>query len=119
MKFFKLIDSACPCCNEVIPEEHPIWRYADGIREKVGKPITITSGYRCKAYNSSLKNAAPTSKHTLKCALDLSTSNLGSVDKFKIVEYAIMAGLRIGIYQDHIHIDYSPEELNALWYGKY
>lgn len=119
MKFFDVMDSACPCCNEVIPEAHPIWRYADSIREKVGKPIYITSGYRCQAYNSSLKNSAPTSKHTLKCAFDLSTNNLNAVDKYKIVECAILAGLRVGIYQNHIHIDYSPDELKTLWYGKY
>lgn len=40
------------------------------IRAYYGKPITIHSGYRCKAYNDSLIGSSPTSKHIQGLAVD-------------------------------------------------
>ena len=86
---------------------------------KVGKPLTISSGFRCKTYNSTLPNSAKKSKHIQGCALDINTSNLHAIEKYIFVEEAIRFGLRIGIYASHIHIDYSPDMPKALWYGTY
>ena len=40
------------------------------IRTHYGKPMTITSGLRCKAYNNSLANSSPTSAHLKGKAVD-------------------------------------------------
>lgn len=40
------------------------------IRTKYGKPMTITSGMRCKAFNSTLRGSSPTSKHMYGLAAD-------------------------------------------------
>lgn len=40
------------------------------IRTKFKKPMTITSGMRCKSYNSSLKGSSATSKHLTGMAAD-------------------------------------------------
>jgi len=41
------------------------------IRDKYKKPITITSGLRCKRYNNSLPGSIPSSKHTTGYAVDI------------------------------------------------
>ena len=120
MKYFSVEESQCPCgCGQVVKSGHPIWSAASRIREVIGKPMTITSGYRCRIYNQTLKNSAKHSKHIEGCALDLSTVNLTGNEKYCFVEEAMKFGLRIGIYQNHIHIDYSPGEHRVLWWGNY
>lgn len=63
----------CPCgrCTG-----YPTWMKANelknvqSIRDHYGKPMEITSGLRCKAFNSSLKGSSPTSKHLEGRAVD-------------------------------------------------
>ena len=42
----------------------------EGLRSHYGKPVTITSGQRCKSYNSSLKGSASNSAHLYGKAAD-------------------------------------------------
>lgn len=119
MKYFKPEETACPCCGKTIALGHPIWIAVDTIRRRVGKPFKITSGFRCEAYNKTLKNSSPKSKHVEGCAMDISTENLDGYDKYILVKEAMTFKLRIGIYAKHIHVDYSPTEPSALWYGNY
>lgn len=75
-KHFKKSEFKCGCRG----------RYCDGypatvspqligilekIRADYGKPITITSGVRCKKYNNSLKGSIKTSKHLYGKAADI------------------------------------------------
>ena len=63
----------CPCgrCTG-----YPTWMKANelknvqSIRDHYGKPMTVTSGIRCKEFNSSLKGSSPTSKHLEGRAVD-------------------------------------------------
>lgn len=72
-KHFKPEEFRCPCgrCTG-----YPTWMKANelknvqAIRDHFGKPMTITSGLRCKAFNSSLKGSSPTSKHLEGRAVD-------------------------------------------------
>ncbi len=119
MTYFKPQETACPCCGESIKPSHPIMTFANHARRILGKPLTITSGYRCPSHNASLPNSSSTSRHTQGTALDISTENLDGVDKYKFIREAQKLGLRIGVYQAHIHVDYSPGDLKVFWLGKY
>ena len=46
------------------------------IRSKFGRPMTITSGMRCKKYNSTLKGSSTTSKHLSGLASDFFIANV-------------------------------------------
>lgn len=46
------------------------------IRTHFGKPIKVTSGMRCKAYNNSLRGSIPNSKHTTGYAADIYISGV-------------------------------------------
>ena len=61
------------------------------IREKLGKPIRVTSGYRPAALNKAVGGAA-NSNHLYGCAADIHTGN-DSTDNVKIVEALISLGI--------------------------
>jgi uncharacterized protein YcbK (DUF882 family) len=48
----------------------------DEMRTIYGKPIAITSGYRTKKYNASLKNSKPNSSHLKGLAVDIASPNI-------------------------------------------
>lgn len=47
----------------------------DPLREKYGKPITVSSGYRCKALNNVIPNASKTSQHMTGEAADITVKS--------------------------------------------
>ena len=47
------------------------------LREKLGLPIIITSGFRTKALNSILAHASEKSQHVVGCAADFYVSSVG------------------------------------------
>ena len=70
---FKPDEFKCPCgrCTG-----YPTWMKANelkniqAIRDHFGKPMHITSGIRCKDFNSSLRGSSKTSKHLEGRAVD-------------------------------------------------
>lgn len=75
----------------------------ESLRCFIGKPITITSGYRTKSYNQKC-GGADESYHCKGMAADISAN----ISLTKLAIYSAMMGARgIGIYQDKgfIHID--------------
>lgn len=47
----------------------------DPLREKYGKPITVSSGYRCRALNNVTPNASRTSQHLTGEAADITVKS--------------------------------------------
>lgn len=45
-------------------------KHIQAIRKHYDRPMVVTSGLRCKAYNSSLRNSSPTSAHLHGYAVD-------------------------------------------------
>ncbi len=56
---------------EVISNLHELALFLDGIREAYGKPIYVSSAFRCKNLNSMLKGSSPTSAHQIGFAVDM------------------------------------------------
>lgn len=54
--------------------------YLDGVREKLGKRITVTSGYRCPQLNN-IVGGVPTSQHQKGLAADLVCSDMDKLEK--------------------------------------
>ena len=56
MRWFKDKEFACRCCGELPPFareniEALVRNVLDPVREKLEKPITVNSGYRCREHN--------------------------------------------------------------------
>lgn len=90
--------------------------YLQKIREHFGKPLHITSGYRCKQHNEAVGGAAG-SLHTKGQAADFV---IGGVKPLEIARYAEKIGVKgIGLYGpedgNFVHID--TRSSKSFWYG--
>lgn len=76
VKYFKKSEFKCGCrgryCDGYPVEMNSkVIAMLETMRKYYGKPITITSGMRCKRYNNSLVGSISTSKHMSGDAVDL------------------------------------------------
>ena len=86
----------------------------DAIRDELG-PLTIQSGVRTAAHNSTLVNAVPDSAHLRGFAVDVSAPT--SSTRLALVKAAIARGYRrIGIGKGFVHLDRDPSlPQDVLW----
>lgn len=105
------------CCSQTIINEKLV-QYLEKIREHFGKPITITSAYRCAVHNRNV-NGATGSRHTKGDAADIVV--LGVTPR-TVAQYAESIGiLGIGLYETSadghfVHID--TRDYKSFWYGQ-
>lgn len=101
------------CCSTTLINEKLV-EYLQKIREHFGKPITITSGYRCVKHNSSpTVGGATGSRHTKGDAADIVVSG---VIPAEVAKYAESIGIKgIGLYSNFVHID--TRTTKSFWYG--
>lgn len=64
-----------PSAEEIVALCDLVDNVLDPARRKYGHPITVSSGYRCKALNDALKKASKTSQHMHGEAADLITGD--------------------------------------------
>ena len=86
----------------------------DRIREIVGEPIIITSGFRTPAHNESV-GGKEDSSHLKGLAVDIAIRH--SRMRFKLINALLEVGInRIGIADNFIHIDIDPDkDINVIW----
>jgi len=73
------------------------------IRKEYGKPMHITSGYRCRAHNIAVKGTV-NSKHMDGMAVDVACDD--SKNRYELVSLALILGIKgIGIDRSFIHMD--------------
>lgn len=106
-RHFKWSDWACRCgCGQNLTKiEHA--RRIDELRERCDFPITLTSGYRCPAYNAKVSTTGEDGPHTTGEATDLGVSRYQA---YKVLSVAIAMGFTgIGVQQKgkgrFIHLD--------------
>lgn len=110
MKYFHLNEFECRCgCGRA--EMNPTFLVAlDQLRERYGKPLVVTSGYRCPSYNSKVSSTGPTGPHTTGKAADL---RVDRGDAYRLLKLALDAGFTgIGVQQKgagrFLHLDMLP-----------
>ena len=76
----------------------------DELRERVGFPFIITSGYRDATHPAEVVKSAPgTGTHCQGIAADIAVSN--GVERMNIVHEALKMGFSIGVARTFIHVD--------------
>lgn len=103
----------CPHCGGKVIVVPALIDALETLREFVGIPIQITSGYRCAKHNAEV-GGEPNSAHLTGEAADFWVS--GSKDRFRFIEAIAFYGpTRYGISRrDFIHVDVSkalPQEV--------
>lgn len=105
----------CSCTTTLIDDK--LVEYLQAIRDHFGKAVTITSGYRCTRYNSSV--GVTGSRHTKGQAADIVVDGVAPA---KVAAYAESIGvLGIGLYETardgyFVHID--TRTAKSFWYGQ-
>lgn len=105
------------CCSQTLINETLVG-HLQKIREHFGKPITITSGYRCPTHNKRIGGATG-SRHSKGDAADIVVSGISPRE---VAKYAESIGVRgIGLYESasdgyFTHID--TRTTKSFWYGQ-
>lgn len=105
------------CCN-VTTINPQLVTYLQLIRNHFGKPITITSGYRCFTHNKNVGGATG-SRHNKGDAADIVVSGVAPKE---VAKYAESIGVKgIGLYETaadgyFVHID--TRTAKSFWYGQ-
>jgi len=86
----------------------------DRVRDIVGEPIIITSGFRTLEHNKAI-GGVDGSSHTKGLAVDIAIRN--SRMRFKLINAILQVGInRIGIADNFIHIDIDPnKDKDVIW----
>lgn len=105
------------CCSKTIIDEKLV-AYVQQIRDHFGKPVTITSPYRCEVHNKRVGGATK-SYHMQGRAADIVVQGVSSRE---VAKYAESIGiLGIGLYETSAdgyftHID--TRTTKSFWYGQ-
>jgi uncharacterized protein YcbK (DUF882 family) len=113
-KHFRLSEFSCPCCKRVML--HPLLlKKLIKLRGMIERPIYITSGYRCSAYNQKVGGVV-NSYHLIGLAVDIKVKDISLIDLLGICEEIGFAG--IGFYEkkNFLHLDIRPTK-RARWRG--
>ena len=119
IKYFKKSEFACKCgkyCNGYPAEiDMNMVKIADEIRSRIGKPIHINSGLRCKTHNANVGGVS-NSQHLLGKAADLGCPIGCTPAQMASIAESIMGNTGgIGIYSWGIHID--TRSTKSRWNG--
>lgn len=108
---FRCKGSTCGCTETL--HDPALSAFLQQIRDHFGKPVYITSGYRCPKHNSETVNASTNSRHTKGQAADFIISGVAPAEIAKVAESIGVLG--IGLYDDFVHID--TRQTKSFWYG--
>lgn len=81
----------CPCCKQMKISPLQL-ETLDAIREGLGQPVIVVSGYRCKQYNSTLKGSVPNSGHTTGEACDIRVKGMNNTELYDKIKALHAAG---------------------------
>jgi uncharacterized protein YcbK (DUF882 family) len=105
-KNFLFAEFGCPCGKCRFADGYQITRRLvtslQKMRDKLGKPIRITSGIRCPVYNRYVRGAR-NSYHMLSRAVDIQCTS--GLDRHVLCKVALSEGLSIGISEKFLHLD--------------
>ena len=120
IEYFTREEFKCKCggkyCNGYPAEpDERMMRIADAIRKRIGKPITVNSGLRCKTHNANVGGVS-NSQHLYGTAADLGCPSGCTPSQMASIAEEIMGETGgIGIYSWGIHID--TRSTKSRWNG--
>ena len=122
MRYFKIEEFNCPCCDKQNMDSDFLLRL-DEARRNSGVKFVITSGYRCENYQKALKKrgyetAHGVSPHQKGVACDISAKN--DKDRYAIISALMYVGFgRIGVGSNFVHVDMDLDRNpDRIWHYK-
>lgn len=93
----------CPCCG-VDTVDAELLELLEGVRDRFGFPVRITSGYRCETHNRHVGGSAG-SYHLVGQAADIQVDRVRSKRVYAFLNQAYPDCYGIIEYPNHVHID--------------
>lgn len=103
--------------SDIVKVDDRLLTLLENIRNHVGKPVHLNSGYRSPEYNATLKNASPRSQHCNGKAADIWVEGVTPKQIADIAECYLGSSGGIGIYKTFTHVDVRTS--CARWKGAY
>lgn len=112
-KHFPRYELVCKCgCDQALMSEHFMWRL-EAIRKEFGKPMRLTSAYRCPDYNDRIARSGRDGPHTTGRAIDVAVAASRAVALQKVALAYGMTGFGVrqhGAYKSRfLHLDDLPK----------
>jgi len=91
--------------------------WLDSVREAYGKPMKVTSGYRCPTHNAAVSSTGLTGPHTTGKAIDIAVDR---AEAMALIKIAMEKGVRgLGVNQKgnarFIHLDMIEDGRPTVW----
>ena len=103
--------------SDIVKVDERLLTLLENIRNHVGEPVHLNSGYRSPEYNATLKNASPRSQHCNGKAADIWVEGVTPKQIADIAECYLGSSGGIGIYKTFTHVDVRTS--CARWKGAY
>jgi zinc D-Ala-D-Ala carboxypeptidase len=105
-RYFKIEEFSCHHCG-VNLIDHGFVDKLHELRERVGFPLIVNSGYRCPAYNKMISDTGETGPHTTGHAVDFKVDRKKA---YAVLKMAVLMGFTgIGVAQKgssrYLHLD--------------
>ena len=121
VRYFHQSEFACKCGCGVEGIQPGLVYKIDELRHQFGKPLIITSGYRCPLHNRNVSSTGESGPHTTGLAADVGVSGRDAVAVLKLALGLGFTG--IGVQQKgggrFLHLDLIPDSFAArrpwLW----
>jgi zinc D-Ala-D-Ala carboxypeptidase len=109
LRYFRPSEFACKHCGANLMEDWFL-RDLDELRHRYGRPLFISSGYRCPRYNEEVSRTGRTGPHTTGRAVDV---RVARADAYHVLSLALAMGFTgIGVAQKgaarFLHLDRLP-----------
>ena len=122
-KNFSNKELSCSCCgkNEMTQETVDALQ---NLREAIGKPLKLSSAYRCPEHNSKVSSTGNTGPHTTGKAIDIKCSGKDAWEllSFAMIRSKVWKGIGISQKGKHssrfIHLDIIEAD-NRPWVWSY
>lgn len=115
-RYFKLEEFACKHCGENKIDRAFVDKL-DLLRHTYGKPLVVTSGYRCPVHNIAVSTTGANGPHTTGKAVDLAVAR---TDAYNLLTLALAMGFTgVGVQQKgpsrFLHLDVLEEGRPTVW----
>lgn len=105
-KHFQIKEFGCRHCGDVQNLSSELLAVLELVRLKFGKPVTVTSGYRCKVHNDNV-GSTDASQHRKGTAADIVIKGVKPKEIYDYVNDTFPDSYGLGLYTNSgfVHID--------------
>lgn len=94
-----------------------VYHVLQPLRDHLGVPININSGYRCLKLNE-LIGGQPTSQHVMGQACDFTVEGYEPIEIARLIVELKLPYDQLGVYDSFVHVSVSSRQREQIFYDK-